>query len=100
MVGTAFLFPRGQSFVQSDGAAKENCHVEVSRSGVDFLGWVHFPKYRVLRTATVRRMKKRLIIHPTLETIQSYHGLLGHGNATQLQAMLLDEYERIGQDVY
>lgn len=69
-------------------------------SGVDFLGWVHFPKHGVLRNATVRRMKKRLIIHPTLETIQLYHGLLGHGNATQLQAMLLDEYERVSQDIY
>src|SRR3989338_2903010 len=29
-------------------------------SGVDFLGWVHFPDHRVLRTATKKRMFRRL----------------------------------------
>jgi retron-type reverse transcriptase len=50
-------------------------------SGVDFLGWVHFPDHRVLRTATKRRMMRRLAEHPTDETLQSYLGLLKHGNA-------------------
>ena len=29
-------------------------------SGVDFLGWVHFSKHRVLRTATKRRVYKQI----------------------------------------
>lgn len=33
-------------------------------SGVDFLGWVHFPDHRVLRPATGRRMNKRIAEKP------------------------------------
>ncbi|MBI2484126.1 group II intron reverse transcriptase domain-containing protein [Candidatus Uhrbacteria bacterium] len=50
-------------------------------SGVDFLGWIHFPKHRVLRTKTRYRMIKRLKDHPVNETLQSYIGLLSHGDA-------------------
>ena len=45
-------------------------------SGIDFLGWVDFPQHRVLRTATKRRMIKKL----NEENKQSYLGLLKHGN--------------------
>ncbi len=54
-------------------------------SGVDFLGWVHFSTHRVLRSATKRRMMRRIEEHSTEETIQPYLGLLGHGNARSLQ---------------
>ncbi len=39
--------------------------IETLASGVDFLGWVHFPDHRVLRTATKRRMFRGLKEHPT-----------------------------------
>lgn len=55
-------------------------------SGIDFLGWVHFPDHRVLRTSTKRRMLKRIQEHPGNETIQSYLGLLSHGNSRKLEA--------------
>ncbi len=54
-------------------------------SGVDFLGWVHFPDHRVLRAVTKRRMFKRMETHPTYETMQSYIGLMSHGNTKSLQ---------------
>jgi RNA-directed DNA polymerase len=54
-------------------------------SGVDFLGWVHFPHHRVLRTVTKRRMWKNLESNPSKETVQSYLGMLGHGNAEKLR---------------
>jgi RNA-directed DNA polymerase len=54
-------------------------------SGVDFLGWVHFPDHRVLRKATKRRMMRRIEENPAKATIKSYLGLLGHGNAHHLQ---------------
>jgi RNA-directed DNA polymerase len=57
-------------------------------AGVDFLGWVHFPDRRVLRTATKRRMLKRIMTHPTPETIASYRGMLSHGNAARLARRL------------
>jgi retron-type reverse transcriptase len=55
-------------------------------SGVDFLGWVHFPDHRVLRTVAKRRMFKG--VHTKkgkVETVQSYLGLLSHGNAYKLE---------------
>lgn len=54
-------------------------------SGVDFLGWVHFSSFRILRTATKRRMLKRLSQSHAEQTVQSYLGLLGHGNGHRLQ---------------
>lgn len=53
-------------------------------SGVDFLGWVHFPDHRVVRPATRRRMIRRLIDAPAVETLQSYLGLIKHGNTERL----------------
>ena len=50
-------------------------------SGIDFLGWVHFSHHRVLRTVTKRRMFKRLELNPSCESLASYLGLLGHGDA-------------------
>lgn len=57
-------------------------------SGVDFLGWVHFPDHRVLRTSTKRRMFKALHGEPSDETLASYRGMLSHGNAHKLAALL------------
>ncbi len=62
--------------------------IKTFASGVDFLGWVHFPDHRVLRMTTKRRMIKRLQVHPTPETVSSYLGLLRHGNTGQLRQRL------------
>jgi retron-type reverse transcriptase len=59
--------------------------IKTIASGVDFLGWVHFPKYRILRTATKRRMLKKMKSNSKNETIQSYLGLLKHGNTYKLR---------------
>jgi len=53
-------------------------------SGVDFLGWVHFPGSRVLRTVTKRRMMRRLGGTEDEAVMASYLGLLKHGNAVKL----------------
>ena len=54
-------------------------------SGVDFLGWVHFPNHRVMRTATKRRMHRRIEeTKGKKETVESYLGLLSHGNARKI----------------
>ncbi len=57
--------------------------IETFASGVDFLGWVHFPDHRVMRTATKWRMMRRAQEQPNDESIQSYIGLLSHGNAVK-----------------
>ena len=53
-------------------------------SGVDFLGWVHFPKHRVLRTSTKNRMFRRLENDFRVEVINSYLGLLKWGNTYKI----------------
>ncbi len=66
--------------------------IKTIASGVDFLGWVHFPDHRVLRTATKRRMFKRIKEMPFAETLQSYLGLLIHGNTEKLRNGLNNIY--------
>lgn len=56
-------------------------------SGVDFLGWVHFPDHRVLRTATKKRMFKKLKAAGS-ESRMSYLGMLKHGNTFQLRVKI------------
>jgi retron-type reverse transcriptase len=60
--------------------------IKTLASGVDFLGWVHFPNHRVLRTATKKKMFRRLKESEGKEEVaQSYLGLLSHGNTKKLQ---------------
>lgn len=54
--------------------------IKTLSSGVDFLGWVNFADHRVLRTKTKRRMLRRVRNSQNIETLNSYLGLLGHGN--------------------
>ncbi len=64
--------------------------VKTVASGVDFLGWVHFTDHRVVRTTTKRRMFRRLEEGPTRETLASYLGMVGHGNAERLRTEIQD----------
>lgn len=66
--------------------------VSTVASGVDFLGWVHFPDHRVLRTTSKRRMLRRIEeVEGRKETVQSYLGLLSHGNAYGLRKEIADQ---------
>ena len=64
--------------------------IKTISSGVDFLGWIHFPKHRVLRTATKRRMFRNIIKNQKPNTVQSYLGMLSHGNTYKLRKILKD----------
>jgi RNA-directed DNA polymerase len=55
--------------------------IESIGSGVDFLGWVHFPAHKVLRTMTKKRMYRKL----NKKNKDSYIGMLSHGNTYKLQ---------------
>jgi len=61
-------------------------------SGIDFLGWVHFPYHRVLRTTTKLRMFKKLEESQKEETTASYLGMLKWGNGMKLQEEILEKY--------
>lgn len=63
-------------------------------SGVDFLGWVHFQKHRVLRTVTKKRMFKKLKDESKEEVIQSYLGLLSHGNTYGLREKVFSMFKK------
>lgn len=65
--------------------------IQPLKSGVDFLGWVHFFHHRILRTTTKRRMFKRLKQNSSKETLASYLGLLKHGNTYKLVKKIREE---------
>ena len=58
--------------------------IKTLASGVDFLGWVNFPKYRILKTSTKRRIFNKLKNNSKQESLVSYLGLLSHGNTYKL----------------
>jgi len=81
------LIPQISAYLESKlklNLHKDKVFLKRFSSGVDFLGWIHFPYYRLLRTSTKRRMLKRLKDSPTKETLTSYLGLLKHGNTYKL----------------
>lgn len=63
-------------------------YIKTFASGIDFLGWVNFPKYRVLRTVTKNRMLKNLGKNPKSVVLQSYLGMLRHGNTYKIQKII------------
>jgi RNA-directed DNA polymerase len=64
----------------------DKVYIKTFASGVDFLGWVHFPNHRTLRTTTKKRMFKKLKIFKENERVlQSYIGLLSHGNTWKIR---------------
>jgi retron-type reverse transcriptase len=64
-------------------------------SGVDFLGWIHFPHHRVLRTTTKRRMMKRMQAQAMKGALASYKGLLSHGNEYKVSRVIEFHQEKI-----
>lgn len=67
----------------------DKVYIKTFASGVDFLGWIHFPKHRVLRAATKRRMLRNLGQEKSEARLQSYRGFLSHGNAKKLSTKYL-----------
>jgi len=65
--------------------------IKTLSSGVDFLGWVNFSDYRILRTKTKRRMLYRVKENSNLEILNSYLGLLRHGNSQKLRDKILSQ---------
>ncbi|MFH1170475.1 MAG: reverse transcriptase/maturase family protein [Candidatus Vogelbacteria bacterium] len=73
--------------------------IQTAASGVDFLGWVNFPDHRVLRIATKNRMFRNIRIkEEKRETVESYLGLLKHGNAVKLSKQVLTTARSMGID--
>lgn len=72
--------------------------------GIDFLGYVLFPQYQLVRNTTKKRMKRRLsaalgdLINGTLspssldQRLQSYLGILSHANQHDLSQAIKNAY--------
>jgi hypothetical protein len=85
------LLPKMEKFLNERLKLKlhENkVYIKTYASGVDFLGWSHFPYHRQIRTATKRKIVRKLKGYPKPETINSYRGLLGHGDTYKLQKIV------------
>jgi len=83
------LLPRITAFLKAELKLElhpDKVSIETLASGVDFLGWVHFFDHRVLRTATKKKMFRRIEeTEGRVKTVQSYLGLLSHGNTRKLR---------------
>lgn len=65
----------------------DKCFIKTYASGVDFLGWVHFPYHKVLRTVTKKRMFRKL----SEKNFSSYLGLMSHGNSFKVYTEILEK---------
>jgi retron-type reverse transcriptase len=82
------LIPRIGKFLGDELALRlhpDKVFIKSIASGVDFLGWTHFPDYRALRTVTKKRMFARLKGNTSKERLNSYRGLISHGNTWKLR---------------
>lgn len=71
----------------------DKLYLKTLASGVDFLGWVHFSDHRVLRTATKKRMFRRIEETEKNEnTVSSYLGMLKWGNTWGLKEKIKGTY--------
>jgi len=89
------LLPKISEFLTNKLKLKLNYNkVEIRTlvSGVDFLGWIHFPDHRILRKATKRGMVRRVVENPKNATYQSYLGIISHGNSQKTRRELNNLY--------
>ena len=92
------ILPKISSFLKEKlklSLHPDKVFIKTLASGVDFLGWVHFHDHRALRTVAKRRMFKRIVeMNGKEETVQSYLGLLTHGNARKVKKIILSSLVR------
>ena len=82
------LLPKIESFLRNGlhlSLHPDKVFIQSYTSGVDFLGWIHFPHHRIIRTRTKRKIYKALEGYPRPETVNSYRGLLSHGDTYEFQ---------------
>lgn len=87
------LLPRVRKFLYQQLRLQlhsDKVFIKTYSSGVDFLGWVHFPHHRVLRTSTKQRMIRNIRDNQKLGLIAPYRDMLSYGNAWKLQKKYLN----------
>ena len=93
------ILPKVQSFLNEQlklSLHPDKVFIKTAASGVDFLGWVHFLHHRVIRTTTKNRMFNKIKdSQEKPETVQSYLGLLSHGNSWKLRQKILGKSSKL-----
>jgi hypothetical protein len=82
------LLPQISEFLETQlklSLHPDKVFIKTIASGVDFLGWVHFPNHRIPRTSTKKRMFRNLRKNQKEESLSSYRGLLSHGDTYELR---------------
>ncbi|MBU3942395.1 reverse transcriptase/maturase family protein [Patescibacteria group bacterium] len=88
------IVPEIESFLKNNLKLEihfDKTSIKTIYSGQDFLGWINFQDHRILRITTKRRMLKRIKSNPNLETINSYLGLLSHGNTGKIKEKIFKD---------
>lgn len=68
----------------------DKIYLKTMNSGLDFLGWVNFPGYKVLRQTTKKRMFKKLKANDyEKKSLNSYLGMISHGNTLKIKNQIL-----------
>lgn len=63
---------------------KDKILIKTLNSGVDFLGWINFPRHRILRNKT----KNRIINSYSDKSLSLYSGILKHGNCYKIKKII------------
>lgn len=89
------LIPTINNFLQDNlslALHPDKIYIKTLFSGVDFLGWVNFSHYKIIRTKTKNRILKRIKENRNSKTLSSYVGLLTHGNTHKVKEKVLKLY--------
>jgi len=81
------ILPKISDFLEKElklSLHPDKVFMQTFSSGIDFLGWVHFPYHRTPRASTKRRMLKNLRNNPKQGSLESYKGMLSHGDTYNL----------------
>lgn len=97
------MFPQIENFLRGELGLElhpDKVSIRTLASGIDFLGWVHFPDHRVLRTTTKKKMFRRIQEKSgKTETVQSYLGVLSHGNAEKLKQEVVETVDKLNRAI-
>lgn len=85
------LLPKFHDFLNNKlhlSLHENKVYIKTYGSGVDFLGWVHFPHHRQIRTTTKNKIIKNMKNYPKPQTVSSYRGVLSHGDTYKMQSKI------------
>jgi retron-type reverse transcriptase len=104
------ILPPIVSFLQDELRLKihdEKTKIQKTSQGVDFLGYVVFNKYKLVRTKTKRRIMKKFSVKieqyqngiiskkSLIQSLQSYIGFLDHSESFQIKEIFIRKLKKV-----